>query len=134
MVDTEYLMNGLLDLGLSEREARVLLTLLTKQGASLSEVQMLYAKADHQVETPLENVEILCGLNHIHHHYCRLLRNAREEILSFVCPPYACDDQEKLDEQLREYEAFMERGGTLRWVFEVGAGAQVGRRDGPVDH
>lgn len=190
MVDSEALMNGLLQLGMSERESKVFLALFANRGASLADLQrlsglrpnkvseivsslvrqgyckerkvgkrrffdvfdprvsfnnplsklkaqiakgeelaeelgQLYSEGDKVKKTLDYFVDILHGNDNIHHNYCKLVENASEEILAIVRPPYACDAPEKVNEQLRIYDDFIERGGTLRWVFEIGTPGQA---------
>jgi|GEM_PF-787144 len=190
MVDSEALMNGLLQLGMSERESKVFLALFANRGASLADLQRLSGLRPNKVSeivgslvrqgyckerkvgkrryfdvfdprvsfnTPLNKlqeqidkgqelaaelgrlfseggkvkktldyfVDILHGNDNIHHNYCKLIENAKEEILAIVRPPYACDAPEKVEEQLRIYDDFIARGGVLRWVFEIGTPGQA---------
>jgi sugar-specific transcriptional regulator TrmB len=74
---------------------------------------------------PGEFIEILHGSENIHHHYCRLLKNARREVLGFGRPPYTCSSPEKVEEQGRETESFLKRGGVSRWVYQVDAENQT---------
>jgi hypothetical protein len=193
-MDTEVLMNGLLELGMNQREAKVYLVMLTKHDACLADLERLsgfraskvseiagslvrkgyckerkvgrrryfdafdplvsftapLSKMESQVargqelsralsdlyadapkaEKPLEYIEILHGKNNIHDHYCRLIQNAKEEILAFVRPPYACDVPKKVKEQRLAYDAFLGRGGLLRWVFEISNPGQKERAQG----
>lgn len=194
MADSEALMNGLLQLGMSERESKVFLALFANRGASLADLQRLSGLRPNKVSeivgslvrqgycterkvgkrryfdvfdprvsfnTPLSKlqsqlakgqelaevlgrlfsegdkvkktldyfVDILHGNDNIHHNYCKLIENAKEEILAIVRPPYACDAPEKVGEQLRIYDDFIERGGILRWVFEVGTPGQAEATD-----
>jgi sugar-specific transcriptional regulator TrmB len=83
-----------------------------------SHLEALYAGAGDFKE-PVEYIEILHGKDNIHPIYCELVRNAREEILGFGKPPYACDTPDRVSEQAREYQAFAKRGGVSRWVYEL---------------
>lgn len=190
-MDTDNLIHGLLDMGMSEREAKVYLAMLTRHHLPLSDLQRLsglqhskvseivgnlvrkgfckerkvgrkrffdafdpresfsaplsmmenqvtrgkklsrtlsklYAKAE-KADRPLEYVEILHGCNNIHDQYCRFIRDAGEEILAFVRPPYACATEKAIKEQRLSYDAFLERGGRLQWVFELNAPGQKER-------
>ena len=177
------LVSCLIDLGLSEREARIYLALLNKRCATASELQKmsgvpqnkvyeiigglvrqgyclerkvgrkrtfeiidpkvalaspfqmlqkrlqdsynlkkemdaLYAEGDN-ASMPLEYIEVLYGNDNIHHHYCQLVRNTDEELLGFGRGPYACDTTEKSEEQDQEEKGVLDRGGAVRWVYEV---------------
>ncbi|RJP76597.1 MAG: TrmB family transcriptional regulator [Candidatus Zixiibacteriota bacterium] len=182
-VDNNRLLERLVDLGLSEREAKVYLALLSKRSACSADlqkssgipqtkvyeiirrlvrqgycrerrvghkrsfeaidpqtalnfhVQKLEVRledasslkrelteifnAGGEVMEPLEYIEILHGKESIHHHYCQLLRNAKREIMGFARPPYTCDTTEKEEEQARENEALVARGGLSLWVYEL---------------
>lgn len=47
------------------------------------------------------------------------MRNTDEELLGFGRGPYACDTTEKSEEQDREEKGVLDRGGAVRWVYEV---------------
>jgi predicted transcriptional regulator len=78
----------------------------------------LYAAADESA-TPIEYIEILNGTESIHRHYCNLVRGSSGELLGFGRPPYACNTNTKVKEQLRAYKRFINGTGSSRWVFEV---------------
>jgi len=91
------------------------------RGRSLaSKLEKLYLNLDDAHE-PLEYAETLFGNDNIHLHFCRMVQQARREILAFVRPPFACYTPDKVDEQLREYFSFIKRGGICRWVYELSA-------------
>lgn len=78
----------------------------------------LHAAAD-KAATPIEYIEILNGSESIHRHYCDLVRGSSGELLGFGRPPYACNTNTKVKEQLRAYKRFINGKGTSRWVFEI---------------
>lgn len=97
------------------------LRLLEKKMKKAEDLLDALAKIHHSAEectVPLEYIEILHGKESIHQYYCRLLRNAVQETLGFGRPPYSCDTDVKISEQMKENEAFLARGGTARWVYE----------------
>ncbi|RJP80438.1 MAG: TrmB family transcriptional regulator [Candidatus Zixiibacteriota bacterium] len=91
---------------------------LQEMGRKKQEIEALYAVGGESQE-PFEYIEMLHGQESIHLHYCRLVREADQEILGFGRPPYACDNVEKVNEQRLENEAFQQRGGKSRWIYEV---------------
>ncbi len=78
----------------------------------------IYTSAE-KIAEPLDYVEVLHGNESIHHRYCQLVKNTEKELLGFGRGPYACDTTEKSDEQDRETDGIVERGGVVRWVFEL---------------
>ena len=91
------------------------------RGRSLADkLEQLYSNRDDAHE-PLEYVETLFGNDNIHLHFCRLVQQARREILAFVRPPFACYTPDKVEEQLHESFSFIKRGGMCRWVYELSA-------------
>lgn len=79
---------------------------------------------------PIEYIEMFHGAESIHNHYIQFLRSARREVLGFGCPPYSCDNQDKIDEQGNEIKAFIDRGGVSRWVYQVDNGTPQWLREG----
>jgi sugar-specific transcriptional regulator TrmB len=75
--------------------------------------------ASEQITEPLEYIEILRGNETIHRRYCQLVRGTNEELLGFGRGPYACDTNERSAEQDREEEEVLDRGGVMRWVYEL---------------
>ncbi|MCP4581084.1 MAG: hypothetical protein GY839_05660 [candidate division Zixibacteria bacterium] len=78
----------------------------------------LYSTSN-KVAEPLEYIEVLRGNENIHYRYCQLVHNAQTELLGFGRRPYACDTEEKSSQQDRESEGVIDRGGIVRWVFEL---------------
>ncbi len=76
-------------------------------------------KQSEGITEPFEYIEILRGNDVIHRRYCQLVRDTQEELLGFGRGPYACDTSEKSAEQDREELGVLERGGKMRWVYEV---------------
>jgi sugar-specific transcriptional regulator TrmB len=177
------LLQSLIDIGLSEREAKTYLALLSKGSATASELQKIsgiprskiyevidgllrngyctekrsgrnrtyeiidpdvtlkdsYVKLHQRLEEsykfrdqlfdiyeesengkePLEYFESIHGNDSIHHRYCQLVHNTQSELLGFGRRPYACDTSEKSKEQDKESIGVIERGGIVRWVFEI---------------
>ena len=90
-----------------------------KEISSLAgDLSHLYQAVD-RAATPIEYIEILNGTESIHRHYCDLVRGSSGELLGFGRPPYACNTNSKVNEQLRAYKRFINGKGTSRWVFEV---------------
>jgi len=87
-------------------------------GSLASDLSGLHAAAD-KAATPIEFIEILNGTESIHRHYCDLVRGSSGELLGFGRPPYACNTNTKVREQLRAYKRFIKGKGRSRWVFEV---------------
>lgn len=178
-----HLIDCLIDVGLSEREAKVFLALLNKRNATAGELQRLsgipqskvYEIIDslvrqgyflerkigrkrtfemidpkvtlsaafkklqtrlrnsykqkqrleslfehsEQTTEPFEYIEILRGNEVIHQRYCQLVHDTTEELLGFGRGPYACDTSEKSAEQDRAEMGVLERGGVMRWVYEL---------------
>jgi sugar-specific transcriptional regulator TrmB len=83
-----------------------------------SDLSGIYAAAD-KAATPIEYIEILNGTESIHRHYCDLVRGSTGELLGFGRPPYACNTNSKVKEQLRAYKRFIKGKGSSRWVFEL---------------
>jgi sugar-specific transcriptional regulator TrmB len=183
MTDTKSFLDGLLDFGLSEREAKVYLALFNKRSASLSDLQKLSGVRQNKInevvnnlvrqgfclerkvgnrryfdvidpnssmmnplkklesrldsgkkltkmlgklyseseagKEPLEYIEILRGNDNIHNHYCQLVRRASKELLVFTRPPYACNTNEKVLEQIKEYIDLVKREAEIRMIYEM---------------
>ena len=81
-------------------------------------LESLFAQSE-QITEPLEYIEILRGNETIHRRYCQLVRETQEELLGFGRGPYACDTEESSTEQDHEEEAVLDRGGVMRWVYEL---------------
>ena len=84
----------------------------------INELTVRFANSD-KVTEPLDYIEILRGNDSIHHRYCQLVHDTREELLGFGRGPYACDTPDKSNEQDDEEAAIVERGGIVRWVYEL---------------
>jgi len=83
-----------------------------------SRILDLYSTAGELTE-PLEYIEVLHGNDIIHAHYCMLVNSVKKEFLGFGRGPYACDTNEKIDEQDNEILGVLKRGGTVKWVYEI---------------
>jgi len=181
--DIKPLIACLIDLGMSDREARVYLALLNKKSATAADLQKLsgvpqskvyetidslvrqgyfserkvgrkrtfeiidpkqtlatsfdqlqkrlkesysqkkqldsiFRQSGKQTE-PLEYIEILRGNETIHNRYVQLVRSTKEELLGFGRGPYACDTDERANQQDEEEARILVRGGRMRWVYEV---------------
>ncbi|MBU0517902.1 hypothetical protein KJ564_03065 [bacterium] len=82
------------------------------------QLESIFKLSDKQTE-PLEYIEILRGNETIHNRYCQLVRHTEGELLGFGRGPYACDTSDKSEEQDDEEGKILERGGHMRWVYEV---------------
>jgi len=82
------------------------------------ELEELYTGCENASD-PLEYIEVLHGNEIIHHHYCHLVNNTKEELLGFGRGPYACDTEGKSAQQDEEESGILKRGGIVRWVYEI---------------
>jgi len=78
----------------------------------------IYSESENGNE-PLEYFESIHGNDSIHHRYCNLVNNTKNELLGFGRRPYACDTSEKSNEQDEASTGIIKRGGSVRWVFEI---------------
>ena len=76
-------------------------------------------KEAEEFTEPSEYIEVVHGNDNIHYFYLKLLQTANKQILGFGKSPYTCYSEEMRLAQDREMEAFIERGGKSRWVYEV---------------
>jgi hypothetical protein len=72
-----------------------------------------------QVTRPLDHIEVLRGNDNIHHRYCQLITGTRTEILGFGRRPYACDTNEKSQEQDDKEKAMQSNKVAARWIYEI---------------
>ncbi|TKJ41222.1 hypothetical protein CEE37_06035 [candidate division LCP-89 bacterium B3_LCP] len=86
--------------------------------ALISDLSSQFAQSESVAE-PLDYIEVIRGNDTIHKRYCQLVNSTSSELLGFGRGPYACDTEDKVDEQDRESVDIIGRGGEVRWVYEL---------------
>lgn len=80
-------------------------------------LEEIYHNTD-EIKEPFEYIEVFHGNDNIHHHYCKLVKNSKEEILSFTREPFAFHTTEKQKEQEEVINNFLTRKGTVKSIYE----------------
>jgi len=76
-------------------------------------------QASEKIAEPLEYIEVLKGNDNIHHRYCQLVANTKNDLIGFGRGPYACDTSEKSQQQDQEAGEILVRGAQMRWIYEL---------------
>ena len=76
-------------------------------------------KTSGQAIEPVEYMEVLYGKETIHNHFIQLVRQTNREILGFGRPPYSCDNDGKVQEQMSEFRNLERRGGMNKWIYQT---------------
>ena len=69
---------------------------------------------------PLEFIDVMKEKSQIHKRYTACVRSTKSEMLTFNKGPYACDTNDRLEEQEDEEFKLLKRGGACKDIYELG--------------
>ena len=91
---------------------------LAKSHNITNEMEEIYNNSD-KIKESFEYIEILNGSDNSHRQFCELVNNSKKEILSFTKLPLAASTPDKLKKQGELINAFLNRNGESRSVYEI---------------
>ena len=68
---------------------------------------------------PLEFIDVMKEKSQIHKRYTACVRSTKSEMLTFNKGPYACDTNDRLEEQEDEEFKLLKRGGACKDIYEL---------------
>ena len=83
-----------------------------------NEMEEMYNNSD-KIKEPFEYIEVFHGNKNIHQKFCSLLKNAKNEVLSFTKPPWADVTPEEIKEQADLQKTYLENGGINKTIYEI---------------
>lgn len=99
--------------GFTDLERRLKESISLKSG-----FEEMYLQGDNITEA-YEYIEIVRGMDNVHHRYVNLLKNAKKELRNFFRPPFVYYREGIRKEQVDAYLEFVERGGQGPFVMEL---------------
>ena len=72
-----------------------------------------------EIKEPIEYIEIFHGNKNIHQQFCELIKNSKNEILSFTKSPWAVSTPKEHEEQGEAIKAFFQRNGISKTIYEI---------------
>ncbi len=85
---------------------------------NVSEVFTPIFQNSKSIINPLEFIDVMKEKAQIHKRYTACVRNTKREMLTLNKGPYACDNNERLNEQEDEEFKLLRRGGSTKDIYE----------------